>query len=118
MNNDERLLKALLELALTLGVVLVEARQIGYLRALEGVPIHSLEWACIEVLKHHEYPTMPVPAQLIKLAAAAPRLPKPQHQPYNSSQIAEYTVQSRDEAKEALQRLMDGLDSWDQAEPA
>ncbi len=71
MDRDERLIKALLELACTLGADWTSKRQILYLRALDDWPVDTLEWACMKAAQTCRF--MPVPAEIIDLARQAPR---------------------------------------------
>ena len=71
MDRDERLLKALLGLSVTLGVEFTVKRQLLYLRALDKWLIEELEWACLRAAETCRF--MPVPAELIDRARQAPR---------------------------------------------
>lgn len=71
MDRDERLLNALLELSVTLGVEMTTARRMLYLRALDKWLIDELEWACLRAAETCRF--MPTPAELIDLARQAPR---------------------------------------------
>ena len=88
---------------------------IGYQEALADVPLNSLLWACKEAEKVCDY--MPRPVKLRELAGKCPPV-RSVPGLFNSRQISESTIQSRDEAKAALQRLMDGIENWNQSEAA
>ena len=107
-SRDDVIIDALTELSVTLGAEFSEARHIGYIRAFEGQPLHAIRWACVEVLKHHLYPTMPTPGVIVKLAGSCPPLKKI-GSPYNSQQIAEYTVAQVEDAKRHLQNIASSL---------
>ena len=108
MDKDERVLAALLELSVTLGVALTAARRVEFVKKLDDLPVHAVEWACDEAGKRWEYQSMPQPAYLRKLAAICPPLPK-LAQPYNSRQVAECTTTQVAEAREWLKKLAAGL---------
>lgn len=85
-----------------------------YWEALQDLPDGGFVLAVKESIKRSEY--FPRPKHLRDFAAPY-RLPQIEH-PYNANQIEEFTVQAREEAKESLQRLMDGLESWEQQQVA
>jgi hypothetical protein len=72
MERNKRLLKALLELTITLGVEALSAkRQALYLRALANWSVDDLEFACQRAGEACRF--MPVPAEIIDFARQAPR---------------------------------------------
>lgn len=85
---------------------LTPLRIAGYVEALADLPLHSLLWACREAEKTCDY--MPRPVKLRELAGKCPPI-KNIGSPYNSQQIAEFTVTQVAEAKKRLAEIVSGL---------
>lgn len=100
MDRNTRIIRALTELAVTIGADFPTARHLGYLRALADVRTEAIEHGCREAAKVCEY--MPTPAKLTELARLY-RLP----QPPPLKQLPDLTPP--DVAKERLQALFNRL---------
>lgn len=86
-----------------------------YFKHMADYSLEAVTWAIDKAVKTEE--RFPVIKTLRELANSY-RPTTPRQTATDAVQIAECTVQSRDEAKASLDRLMAGIENWNQSEAA